>query len=102
MHNIGIESDRESFSRVKCYENEKTASFRAGIWPGFTESSSLLVLVQRCTNLRKSGTYRLDSTGRKGWIFHHLYALLGFMRNRVILRLDKTGFGQQGIHLLKA
>jgi len=102
MHNIGIKVDEESSSRVKSYGSEETASFRAGIWPGFTESSSLLVLGQRSNSLRNSASYWLDSTGVNWQKWHQTWLEWGIRWNRFVLGFSKTGFGQQGIHLLKA
>ena len=99
---LGKELDKVPSSRVKCYENEKTASFRAGIWPGFTESSSLLVLRQDRFGSEKSMSHRLDSTGVMRRLCLVNASIIRRLRNRSILRSDKTGFGQQALHLLKA
>lgn len=96
------QSDRESSSRVKCYGSEEIASFRARNWPGFTESSSLLVLRQDRFGSEKSGTYRPDSTGVMRRLCLESAAIIRRLRNRSVLGFSKTGFGQRALHLLKA
>jgi len=99
---LGKKLDRESSNQVKSYGSEETASFRAGIWPGFTESSSLLVLGQDRDALINSASYWLDSTGRNWEKLHQTWLKWGIRWNRFVLGLGKTGFGQQALHLLKA